>query len=113
MARIEIDHLEIRVKNISQDTINSMVEELGANILERLDRILIESGAQKSFGGQMTIDRLDAGIVNCGGSSAPHDLQGTIADSVARSISTSLHRSRSGSILGTRSTATSNPDPNG
>ena len=113
MARIEIDRLEIRVRNIPRETIGSIAEGLGTHILDRLDSSLNDPDAFSANGGPMMIDRLDAGVVRGGSESGSHDLQGQIAESIVRTITSSMIDPRSGSGSGVQRTARSYTRPDG
>ena len=94
MTRIEINRLEIRVRNTSRDSVDSMINGLGIkltdmiynNLYGKLDPTLLEN--------PITIDRLDTGIVRHGSESKTNDLQGTIAESIVTTITGSMTRSQ-------------------
>ena len=102
MTRIEIDHLEIRLRNISQESIGSIVDGLGPRILEHVDRSITESGVPSIMEGPLMIRRIDAGVIREGTGSYPHDLQGAVAESVVRTITGSMAGTGSDSASGIR-----------
>ena len=96
MTRIDIDHLEIRLRNITQDRTDSIIDGLGEIILDRLHRNIDEFQDNALHREALTIDHLDVIAITAERNADSHDLQGSIAASIADSISAGIREKRSG-----------------
>jgi len=116
MTRIELDHLEIRLRNISLDRADSIAEGLGEKLLNELDRYLDDFRNLDPRGISLSFDQLDAGVVDgdafgedgVGGSGdvGSRDIQGSIAESIVGSIAAGVRdrRSRENNVTDSRRT---------
>ena len=90
MARIDIDHLEIRLRNIPQDRTDSIIDGLGEILLDRLHRNIDEFQDYALNREALTIDHLEVVAITGERNADPHDLRGSIAASIAGSISAGI-----------------------